>query len=185
MKQPTLETARLRLRPFRIEDAADVVRLAGAREIADTTVSIPHPYTGDIAMAWISGLPLLWDAGTLAAFAVTRRTDDALVGAAGLSNIDAEHAQAELGYWLGVPFWGEGYATEAAACLLAYGFADLGLNRIYAHHMLRNPASARILDKIGMRREGILRQRVRKWGAFEDVALMAALRSEFRAPDRG
>lgn len=178
MSQPTLETPRLRLRPFRVEDAADVVRLAGAREIADTTVAIPHPYAADAAMAWITGLPQLWESRTHAAFAVTLRADDALVGGAGLSYIDAEHAQAELGYWIGVPYWGRGLATEAAARLLEYGFAELRLNRVFAHHLLRNPASGRILQKIGMRREGVLRQRVRKWGVFEDVALMAILGSE-------
>lgn len=178
MTQPSLETARLVLRPLEISDAADVVRLAGAREIADTTVTIPHPYTGDIAVSWIASLKEHWAAGTLAAFAVTLRSDGTMAGAAGLSHIDREHEQAELGYWIGVPWWGKGFASEAASRLLAFGFDTLGLNRIYAHHMLRNPASARILEKIGMRREGVLRQRVRKWGAFEDVALLAMLRAD-------
>jgi ribosomal-protein-alanine N-acetyltransferase len=178
VSQPTLETARLLLRPFRISDAADVVRLAGAREIADTTVTIPHPYTGDTAVAWISSLPEHWAAGSMAAFAIASRANGALLGAAGLSHIDRDHEQAELGYWIGVPFWGLGYASEAAARILAFGFETLALNRIYAHYMLRNAASGAILRKIGLKPEGVLRERVRKWGVYEDVALLARLRSD-------
>jgi ribosomal-protein-alanine N-acetyltransferase len=178
MTQPTLETQRLLLRPLRIADAADVVRLAGAREIADTTVTIPHPYTGDLAVAWISSLQEHWAAGSLAAFAITLRDGGGLVGAAGLSHIDRDHEQAELGYWIGVPFWGRGYASEAAARVLSFGLETLALNRVYAHCMLRNAASDAVLRKIGMKREGVLRQRVRKWGIYEDVALLARLRSD-------
>lgn len=186
--QPVLYTERLLLRALRLEDAADVVRLAGAREIADTTVTIPHPYTGDAAIAWISGLGEHWAARSNVAYAVTLRGDAALIGATGLSHIDSEHLQAELGYWIGVPWWGHGYASEAASRMLGFGFESLGLNRIFAHHMLRNPASGRILRKIGLRPEGVLRQRVRKWERFEDVAVFAMLRSEWsdgpRAADR-
>lgn len=178
MKQPVLRTPRLALRPFRVADAADVVRLAGAREIADTTVMIPHPYHGDAAIAWIAELAELWAMRTHVTFAITGAADDAVIGAVGLSYIDDVHAQAELGYWIGVPAWGRGYATEAAARVIAFAFGDLGLNRVYAHCMLRNPSSARVLEKVGMRREGVLRQRVRKWGVFEDVALYATLRAD-------
>jgi RimJ/RimL family protein N-acetyltransferase len=84
-----------------------------------------------------------------------------------------------MGFWVGVEHWRQGYATEAAEALLRYGFDTLGLNRIYAHHMVRNPASGRVLEKAGMKREGLLRQRVRKWGVFEDVVLLAILREDW------
>jgi ribosomal-protein-alanine N-acetyltransferase len=180
MTQPVLETERLLLRPFRIGDAADLVRLAGAREIADTTVTIPHPYTGDMAVEWIASLSAHWASGLLAAFAITLRDNGEFVGGAGLSHIDRDHEQAELGYWIGVPYWGRRYAREAAARVLAFGIEDLGLNRIYAHCMLRNPASAAILRRVGMKPEGVQRERVRKWGVYEDVALFAMLRSDPR-----
>jgi [ribosomal protein S5]-alanine N-acetyltransferase len=102
-----------------------------------------------------------------------------LVGSLGLRDIDLEHAQAEMGFWVTVECWGHGYATEAARAVLAHGFGKLNLNRIYAHHMVRNPASGRVLAKIGMIREGVLRQRIRKWGRFEDVVAMSVLRSEW------
>ena len=80
---------------------------------------------------------------------------------------------------MAVECWGQGYATEAARAVVAFGFEELGLNRIYAHHMVRNPASGRVLAKIGMEPEGLLRQRVKKWGLFEDVVPMALLREEW------
>ena len=100
------------------------------------------------------------------------------MGCIGLRDIDRTHLQAELGYWIGVPYWGQGFATEAARAVVGYGFEMLGLNRIYAHHMTRNPSSGRVLERIGMRREGVLRERVLKWGRFEDVVIYAVLRSD-------
>jgi ribosomal-protein-alanine N-acetyltransferase len=104
--------------------------------------------------------------------------DYPLIGCAGLRDIDPEHVQAELGFWIGREWWGKGYASEAAAEVLRFGFEDLGLNRIYAHHMARNPAAGRVLLHIGMQREGLLRERVRKWGVYEDVVLYAMLRAD-------
>jgi RimJ/RimL family protein N-acetyltransferase len=96
-----------------------------------------------------------------------------------LRDIDPEHGQTEMGFWIRVDFWGRGYATEAAQALLQFRFGTLKLNRIYAHHMLRNLASGRVLEKIGMKREGILRERVRKWGVYEDVAILSIIRKEW------
>lgn len=77
-----------------------------------------------------------------------------------------------------MPHWGQGFATEAARAVVRHGFETLGLNRIYAHHMTRNLSSGRVLERIGMRREGLLRQRVLKWGRFEDVVIYAVLRGD-------
>jgi RimJ/RimL family protein N-acetyltransferase len=173
-----ISTARLLLRLFRPEDAADLERLAGAREIADTTISIPHPYEPWFATAWIGRHREEFARGKAARFAVCLEPGGELIGAVELRDIDREHLQAELSFWVGRAWWGRGYATEAATAVLAYAFDALALNRIYAHHMVRNPASGAVLRKIGMRREGILRQRVRKWGVFEDVALWAILRAD-------
>jgi RimJ/RimL family protein N-acetyltransferase len=84
-----------------------------------------------------------------------------------------------MGFWVGVDSWGQGYATEAATALLHFAFEELALNRVFACHMVRNPASGRVLKKIGMRREGLLRQRVRKWDVFEDIAILAILRQDW------
>ena len=77
---------------------------------------------------------------------------------------------------LGRPFWGRGYATEAARAVIEYGFSVLNLHRIYAMHFSRNPASGRVMEKCGMVHEGRFREHVRKWGVFEDVDLRGILR---------
>ncbi len=177
--QPTLETPRLRLRPFMPADAPRLRELAGAREIADTTISIPHSYPEGLAERWIAQQAAEFAAGRTVAFAVQFKPDPALIGGIGLRDIDREHLQAELGMWIGVPWWGRGYALEATRALVDYGFGQLGLNRIHAHHLTRNPASGRVLTKAGFQREGLLRQRVRKWGVFEDVVLLALLRQDW------
>ena len=152
--------------------------MAGAREIADTTVSIPHPYDLDHALAWIGHQRKESVRGRATNFAIRLLPDSPLIGCAGLRDIDPEHLQAELGFWIGREWWGKGYASEAAAEVLRFGFEDLGLNRICAHHMARNPAAGRVLIHIGMQREGLLRERVRKWGVYEDVILYAMLRAD-------
>lgn len=176
--QPTLSTPRLLLRPFRLDDAARVQQLAGAREIADTTLNIPHPYENGMAEAWISTHAEAWDRQELAAFAITS-PDDGVVGAISL-RLRPDHFRAELGYWIGRPFWNRGYATEAARAIIGFGFETLGLNRIYAMHLTRNPASGRVMEKAGMQLEGTFRQHVIKWGGAEDVAQYAILRGTWR-----
>lgn len=176
---PVLRTERLVLRPFTLEDAEVVRRLAGDREIASTTLTIPHPYEEGMAERWIAGHGEGFAKGEQAVFAIQRRSDGALVGAVGLA-MTVEHRSAELGYWIGQPYWGAGLATEAAARVIAFGFGDLALNRIYARHLTRNPASRRVLEKLGMAYEGCARQEILKWGAFEDIHHFAILRVEFQ-----
>jgi [ribosomal protein S5]-alanine N-acetyltransferase len=175
---PTLRTARLLLGTFTPEDATELQRLAGAREIADTTVSIPHPYDLDHALAWIGQQRREAVRGRATNFAIRLLPDGRLIGSAGLRDIDPEHLQAELGFWIGREWWGRGYAREAARAVIQFGFDSLGLNRICAYHMARNPAAGKVLKALGMRQEGLLRQRVRKWGVYEDVVLYAIVRDD-------
>jgi len=175
---PTIRTARLLLGTFESEDAPDLQRMAGAREIADTTVSIPHPYGLDHALAWINNQRRESVRGRATNFAIRLLSGSSLIGCASLRDIDNEHHQAELGFWIGREWWGHGYAGEAAAAVLRFGFETLGLNRIYAHHMARNPAAGRVLLRIGMKQEGLLRERVMKWGVYEDVVVYAILRED-------
>lgn len=178
-RELSLTTERLILRPLTLEDAPVVRQLAGKKEIADTTISIPHPYSEQQARDWIATHADACAQGTGIVFAVELTRTNQLIGTIGLREIDQEHLQAEMGFWIGTDWWGNGYATEAAKRVIRYGFEELGLNRIYAHHMVRNPASGRVLEKSGMQREGLLRQRVRKWGKFEDVAILAIVRQDW------
>jgi ribosomal-protein-alanine N-acetyltransferase len=181
--QPVLRTERLVLRPFTFDDALAVQVLAGAPEVADTTLHIPHPYPSGAAEQWIATHAGAWESGTGATYAVSDAATDTLTGAVTLV-IAPAHARAELGYWIGVPFWNRGYCTEATRALVDLGFGSLGLHRIQARHLTRNPASGRVMLKLGMRMEGINRDAMRKNGRFEDLAVYAILADEWVAGHR-
>ena len=179
--QPVLTTPRLRLRPFLPDDAASIQRLAGDLIVARNTLNIPHPYEDGMADAWITMVAEDFAAGRQVVFAITDGGTGELFGAIGLV-LRLEHARAELGYWIGHPFWGRGYATEAVRVVLGYGFRTLGLHRIHACHFARNPASGRVMLKAGMRQEGVARAHVRRFDRFEDLVQYGILREEFERP---
>jgi ribosomal-protein-alanine N-acetyltransferase len=179
-EQPTLVTDRLTLRPFIPDDAFDVERLAGAREIADTTLNIPHPYPHGGARDWIALHAPAWTQGTSATFAVVENDSGMLVGAVSLI-IKREHRRAELGYWIARDSWNSGYATEASRRIVDFGFRELHLHRIEARHFLRNPASGRVMAKLGMQQEGVERDWAIKWNRFESLVVYSILESEWAA----
>lgn len=176
---PELFSKRLQLRRMTLADASDVQRLAGDRAIAATTSLIPHPYPDGAAEQWIESQADDLTQGTGAVWSIFRREDDQFVGAAGL-NIDLESNRAELGYWIGVPYWNNGYVTEACQAVLEYAFMKRALHRIVAHHFSNNPASGRVMEKLGMKREGTLRQHFRKWDDYVDCVYYGILRDEYR-----
>lgn len=173
--RPTLETARLKLRAYRENDVAELLPLIGTPEVAATTLRIAHPYSEQDAQAFFA---LAQDPDKLW-LAITLRADGRQIGGIGL-RLEPQHQHGELGYWLGVPYWGQGYATEAAREILRYGFQELGLHRIFASHFKHNPASGRILKKLGMRYEGCQREHLRKWDQFVDSELYGILRQEWQ-----
>ena len=182
MEAPTLTTDRLVLRPFTHADAAAVFAHLNDREVAVTTASIPYPYPQGAAETWIGTHAARAAAGEAVVLAVTLRGSGELVGSIEIRLVPG-HRRAELGYWVGRAHWGQGYATEAADALLRWGFATLGLHRVHAAHLTRNPASGAVLRKVGMRHEGRLRKHFLKWGVLEDLDLYGVLEDEL--PDRG
>ena len=181
--QPTLATERLLLRPFNLTDAPEVQRLAGDRAIADTTLNIPHPYEAGMAEAWIAKHAKNFAEGIEITFAITRKSDGALIGAISLMRLTPAH-QAELGYWIGKPFWTQGFCTEAANAVLRYAFTELSLVRVHARYLGRNPASGRVMQKLSMKYEGCRRQHAKKWGKFEDLELYGILQHEWEQSAR-
>ncbi len=175
---PPLLTERLLLRSLTLEDAADVQRLAGDRDIALMVLRIPHPYEDGMAEEWIRACADAYKKDEAINFAITLRTDRKLIGTIGLE-LEQENERAELGYWIGKPYWNLGYATEAARAVVAYSFEVLKLNRIYAYHFTRNPASGRVLEKIGMHYEGCRRRHTKKWGNFEDSIGYGMLKADY------
>ena len=177
-EQPSLQTRGLTLRPFRPSDAPDVQKLAGEREIADTTANIPHPYRDGLAEEWIASHDKRFRTGESLVFAITSSADGELQGAIGLETATHEMS-AEMGYWIGRPFWNRGVCTEAAKAVLRYGFEELGPVRIRARHFVRNPSSCRVMNKIGMTVEGQLPEPFLKRGKPETIEMHAILKEEF------
>jgi ribosomal-protein-alanine N-acetyltransferase len=158
----TLATERLVLRPFALTDAAVVEALAGDAEVARTS-NVPHPYPAGGARDWITAEHEAAAQGLRSSFAIVRRVDGQLVGCMMLG-VTPEHRRAALGYWIGRPYWGQGYATEAGVRMVAYAFEERDLHRVMAHAIRYNRASTRVLEKLGMVYEGTLRQHLYHWG---------------------
>lgn len=178
-EQSTLFCERLLLRPFAIEDVPAVTALVGDREIASMTLAILHPYEASMAEEWIGKHRPRYLSGQEISYAIIMQESDLLIGAISLY-INPDHRKAELGYWIGKPFWGNGFASEAAKKTIEFGFKELELNRIYASHFVRNQASGKVLRKIGMNFEGRKRQDILKWGQFEDSDFYAILKEQFQ-----
>ncbi|MEP0881772.1 GNAT family N-acetyltransferase [Trichocoleus sp. ST-U3] len=178
IQPPTIQTQRLTLRPFTLPDAPDVQRFASAREIADTTL-IPHPYEDGMAQAWIKAHSAAFKEKKAITQAIALRETGELCGTVNLM-IDAKQNNAEIGYWIGKPYWGQGYCTEAAKALLQYGFEELKLHRIHVSHFSRNPGSGRVMQKLGMQYEGCRRQHLRKGETFEDIEQYGILKSDWQ-----
>jgi RimJ/RimL family protein N-acetyltransferase len=142
LQRPTLLTDRLHLRTPMPADAPAIVQLVGDRDVARQLARVPHPYGPDDARFFLDQVvPTEW------VWAVTRRASGDLIGMAGLTPVPDQAA--ELGTWLGRPHWGQGFVTEAARAVLGYGFGALGLSEVAAGHFVDNPASGRVLAKLG------------------------------------
>jgi len=179
--QPRLTTAssRLVLRPFVPTDAPLVQELLSDAQIAEGTLRIPHPYPDGAAAAWIATLAPKWEEGRFAAWALADTESDAVCGAISL-RVTHAHRRAEVGYWVARAAWGQGYATDAVRAIIAYGFDVLELHRIEGHCYSENPASARVMQRAGMRHEGRVRGAVFRDGVARDLELYGILRTDPR-----
>ncbi|NJM05891.1 GNAT family N-acetyltransferase [Candidatus Gracilibacteria bacterium] len=173
-----LYTERLVLRGFRLADAPLIAEMVALREVAEGTLNIPHPYLPEMAEQWVAGHPTAAK-DDVYNFAITRVSDGLLIGSIVIS-VAPRFQRAEIGYWLGLTYWNQGYTTEAARAVLHWGFTQLGLHKMCASHFPANPASGRVMQKLGMQYEGTLRQHVRRDGEpFVDLIMYGVLREEF------
>ena len=172
---PELVTSRLLLRLVQFTDSYRIMELAGDRRVYETTLNIPHPYDDGEAEKWIASSLLRFYSGKGAELAITIRESGELIGVIGLGP-EAGHERAELGYWIGVPYWNHGYCTEAALAVIRFGFDVLGYHKITSRHMARNPASGRVMEKAGMSFEGELIDEVLKDGKFHTLKVYGILR---------
>lgn len=150
---PVLKTERLLLRAPRRGDGKAIVRLVNDRRIAENTARIPHPYFLGDAETFIGAANR--QAGE-ATFAIL--CDDELIGMCG---VEPRHDGPEIGYWLGVPFWGRGYATEAIRAAIDHAFGVLGHDTLQAAARVSNPSSRRVLEKCGFQWTGVGLYRIR------------------------
>jgi RimJ/RimL family protein N-acetyltransferase len=175
---PVLETERLTLRQFEFYDRVAVMNILNDSQVTATLLDIPEPFHFDDADMWIraghAGIAL----DHLYPFAIVRRDDNALLGCVDLEK-DSEHRRADMAYWIGSIHWRKGYTSEAAACILRFGFETLDLNRIYAQCLVHNVASAGVMKKIGLKYEATLRQAMVKNGQFIDMAVYGLCRADY------
>jgi ribosomal-protein-alanine N-acetyltransferase len=168
-----LKLSRCLLRPWRVGDEASLVRYANNRNVSrNLRDRFPYPYTAADADEWIK-----------LAGAQTRPTSFAIVvegeavGGTGIElGTDIFRRSAEIGYWLGEPFWGRGIATEVLRAMTEYAFAHFDICRLEAGVFDWNPASARVLEKAGYTLEGRARLGVIKDGRLGDRLLYALVR---------
>jgi len=175
---PVLSTDSLTLRPFVKEDLPEVLALVQDKEVAATTLNIPYPCSKAEIHEWFDLQLRELEEGRGLRWAVCLTTTDELIGAMKLAT-HPEYESAELGYWIGKPYWGNGYASEAARLVVDYAFSTLELNRIEAHAMVENLSSAKILQKLGMQEEGYHPQLIKKWDEFKDVKTYGLLREQW------
>jgi ribosomal-protein-alanine N-acetyltransferase len=176
---PVLASARVRLRPYRDEDLADLFGLYSDPAVVRywsfppwTSQAQARDYLARVAAHAAQGIAFPW---------ALADADDRFIGTATLHSLNQEQGRAEIGYSLATAWQGRGLAAEALRLLLAHAFGPLGLRRVEADVDPRNAASCRLLERIGFRREGLLRERWRVNGETCDSALFGLLAHEFNA----
>jgi RimJ/RimL family protein N-acetyltransferase len=180
----TLASKRLVLRAPRPTDAKPLATLINDRRIAENTARIPHPYGVKDAHAFIAEIAgrSVDHASREPTFLITLAADGTIIGGCGVAQLGA--GDPELGYWIGVPYWGRGYATEAARAVIDYGFGELRYERLAGRARVSNPASRRVLEKCGFQWTGVSLIRIRALASSApadcfrlDRGLWASLRS--------
>nr|WP_269745198.1 GNAT family N-acetyltransferase [Salinimonas chungwhensis] len=142
-----MKAKRICLRPHRLSDSKDVQRLAGEKIIAEMTANIPHPYADGVAKKWISNHAGRFKNREAITFAIQLSETREYIGTVSITQIDRFFGN--LGYWIGTPYWGNGYCTEAACLIINYAFNEFGLKLLYARHLPENPASGNVIAKNG------------------------------------
>ncbi|HCH3500978.1 TPA: GNAT family N-acetyltransferase [Vibrio parahaemolyticus] len=150
--QQLIESERLILRPFSMSDAERVSELAGDKLISEMTANIPHPYTVSDAENWIRTHAELFLSGKGIVYVIVLKESSELIGAISFPKL--ENGLGILGYWLGVPYWGCGYATEASKVLISFSKRHYGLTRLKVMHLVGNERSKSVIEKLGVKYVG-------------------------------
>lgn len=170
---------RVSIRPLKSSDAPDIYENVKDKEIVTWTVSIPHPYPKDGALKFIRKARYNIKKERSYAFGIVLKDTGTVIGVVELMAFDWKNKNAEIGYWLGRKYWGEGLMTEAVRLILKFSFGNLGLHRIYARLFEDNTGSVRILEKSGFKLEGRMREERYRYGKWHDALRYGILESEF------
>jgi RimJ/RimL family protein N-acetyltransferase len=176
----TLETERLILRPLSEQDSEEVYENVKEYDIARWTINIPHPYPKEEAIRYIRQSMELIKKGKSYELAIRFNSSKELAGVMALLNVEKEHRNAELGYWIAKKYWNKGIATEAASKILEFGFQELNLERICARCFHENEASRRVMEKIGMEHEGKFRHEIFKENEFIDMIYYGMIKDDWK-----
>lgn len=175
---PTLRTPRLILRAARMSDAGDMYAYSRDPEVARHVLWDAHASLHQ-TRGYIRFLLRQYRSGAPSTFVIELAAERKVIGTIGLMWIQKENRSAEIGYSLSRQYWNRGLMTEAVEAILRFCFDTLHLNRIEAQYETDNPASGAVMRHAGMRREGVLRQRIYNKGRFTDVELYAILRTDY------
>ncbi|PHN24035.1 GNAT family N-acetyltransferase [Pseudomonas sp. ICMP 460] len=175
---PQLLTPRLLLRALEMHQAEVLCVLGNGPNIADNTANIPSPYTLEVAQSFISASAEKYLAGDLLSLGMHVRETGELIGIVSL-RLNARHHYGHLGGWVAAHVRNQGYAAEAASAVMDLGFAELGLQRVGSQCFGRNKESARVMQKIGLKYEGCLREAFLKNGVYEDLLSFATVRDDW------
>ncbi|MCX6644910.1 MAG: GNAT family N-acetyltransferase [bacterium] len=174
-----LETERLILRLPELEDAETLAATINHPEIAKTTLMIPYPYTISDAEGYIINSRDPKTRESEHRFLIFLKDTGKLVGGIGLEGIKPRFKRAEIGYWCAVDHWGKGIVTEAMKRILKYAFEEVELNRVFTLCFAENFASARVMEKCGMKHEGTGREEIIKYDKPVDMHHYAILKSDW------
>ena len=174
---PALETERLRLRPFTLDDEAAVFALVSDPEVARFVRFEAHRTPAETRW-FLESVERHYRRGDPFAWAIVRRDDDRLIGSCGFVSQAGERQSAEIGYWLGKPYWGQGYAVEAAQALVRFGFEQMDLERVEAKCFLENRPGQRVIEKLGMKFEGTDRSEMIK-GEYPELRVYSIAKHEW------
>jgi ribosomal-protein-alanine N-acetyltransferase len=175
-----LFTDRLLLNSFKIEEAELVTKLAGDLRVVEMTASIPYPYELPMAICWIQGHEKQMSEDQNYIFAIRLKETEQLIGCINIG-LNLRHDRGYVGSWIGYDFWNSGYCTEALKEIVRFGFEEKKVNKIWAEHKTLNIASGKVMEKVGMKHEGIMRSHYKQAdGKYLDMSVKSILRSEYK-----
>ena len=176
---PVLDTPRLTLRRMLRRDSEDMFAYARDPAVSEFLLWQPHESEA-YTRRYLNYLQSRYRSGDFHDWAVVWRESGRMIGTCGFTQFNLESNSAEIGYVLARPYWGIGIAPEAARAVLRFGFRELRLHRIEAHYMIGNDRSRRVMEKIGMRFEGVRRDSLHVKGRYVSVGVCSILEDEFR-----